>query len=938
MPDIAPSDRTDGVLLIGRSAESAVLRSFVERALARDDVLLMTGEPGVGKSVLLETAARHAEASGATVLRGAGVEFEAEVGFAGLHQLLLPLLDDVDALAEPHRRALDVALGLGSGSPLPPLLVSAAVLALVRSGAQSRPVLIVVDDLPWLDRSSVRVLGFVARRVHRSRVGFLAAARTGSDSVLLRAGLPQLEVPPLDEDAAADLLQARFPVLDPRIRQRVLSASAGNPLALLELPAVMTEAQRTGTAPLPPALPLSRHLRQVFVQQLADLPAATRRLLLLASLEGTGDLRTLRAAAADDKWLDDLAPAERARLVRIDLGGQRVVLRHPLIGSAAVEISTSGEIRRAHGALAHVLVDRPEECARHLAEAVVGSDAPAADLLETAAHRARRRGDAVRAVRALLQAAGLTPTGPDRARRLAAAAFVAADTTGELRTVPRLLCEARTADPGTAGSLEVAVASAHHLLNGEGDVESAHLILVRAVEHAVDHGSPADAVEDALYSLVMVCHLGGRDELWRPLERALAALGRDVPPVLSVSSSLFADPIRATATVLERLDELIASVDAALDPTFVVRVGMAASYADRLGNCRRALGRVVRDGRQGGAAAAAVKALVLLCHEALDAGRWDEAVRTAEEGIAWGDELGYGLITRFGVYCSALVAAARGDDETVRVLSDDLLAWSLPRGIHLFEDFAHHVRGLAALGRGDFEEAYRQLTAVGPVGGRTPSAPVTPRLVMDVVEAAVRTGRSAEAAAHVAAMSRARVFTGRPRLGVLLAGSAAVVASGEEAAERFERALAVPGAERYPFEYARVQLAYGEHLRRTRATNAARVQLTAALETFRDLGTRPWADRAWNELRATGLTHRASPAERGAVALTSQEHQIAMLAASGLSNKQIGSRLYLSPRTVGAHLYRVFPKLGISSRAALRDALSGTAPATVEMPPSAVAR
>jgi DNA-binding CsgD family transcriptional regulator len=197
------------------------------------------------------------------------------------------------------------------------------------------------------------------------------------------------------------------------------------------------------------------------------------------------------------------------------------------------------------------------------------------------------------------------------------------------------------------------------------------------------------------------------------------------------------------------------------------------------------------------------------------------------------------------------------------------------------------------------------------------------------VEAAVRTGRRPEAAAHVTAMERSPIFTGRPKLALVKAGSAALVASGEEASRRFEEALAVPGAEQYPFERARVQLAYGEHLRRSRATNASRVQLTAALETFRHLGARPWATRASNEVRATGLTHRGATGDRGAGALTAQEHQIAMLAASGLSNKQIGSRLYLSPRTVGAHLYRVFPKLGITSRAALRDALNGTGRAAV---------
>jgi DNA-binding CsgD family transcriptional regulator len=911
--------------LVGRSAETSVLAAFLDRALGTGAVLLVTGEPGVGKTVLLETAARDAAAAGATVVQAAGVEFEAEVGFAGLNQLLLPLLGDLETLPEPHREALVVALGLGAGPSPHRLLVSAAVLCLLTRAAESRPVLVVVDDVPWLDRPSTRVLGFVARRLDRSRIGVLAAARTGSDCLLLQAGLPQLEVPPLDDDAATELLQTRFPVLCAQIRRRVLAASEGNPLALLELPAVMTEAQRTGSDPLPSALPLSSHLQRVFAQQLADLPERTRRLLLLAALEGTGDLRTLRAAAATDGWLDDLAPAERARLLRVDLAAGRVTLRHPLIGSAAVVLATSGELRRAHGALAHVLVDRPEECAWHLAEAVVGTDAHAADLLETAAHRARQKGDAVRAVNALLRAADLTPSGPDRARRLAAAAFVGADTTGDLRSVPELLSAARTADPRTAGSLEVAVAAAHHLLNGEGDVETAHRMLVQAVEYALDQGSAAAAVEDALHSLMLVCHFGGRDELWRPFERALEALGPDVPPVLSVSRTVFADPVRAAPAALERLDELIVSAHTGVDPTHVVRVGMAAFYADRLSSCRQALRRVVRDGREGGAAASAVNALMLLCHEAFDGGRWEEAARTAEEGRAWGEDLGYRLLTLCGVYCSALLAAARGDERTAEALADELTAWSAPRALGLLEDFAHRVRGLAALGRGDFEDAYRELSAVSQAGGFAPYAPVGLAVAMDLVEAAMRTGRRREATAHVAAMERSAIFTGRPKLALVRAGSAALVASGEEASRCFERALAVPGAEQHPFERARVQLAYGEHLRRSRATNASRVQLSAALETFQELGARPWATRASNEVRAAGLTHRGAAGDRGIGALTAQEHRIAQLAASGLSNKQIGSRLYLSPRTVGAHLYRVFPKLGISSRAALRDALSGTA-------------
>ncbi len=926
MQDVPTSTWSSGSALIGRADEAAALQTFLQRNQRHGVSLLLTGEAGVGKSALLDAAEQQAAASGATVLRAAGVEFEAEVSFAALNQLLLPLLGNLEALPAAHRNGLLVALGLGAGPPSPPLLVSAAVLEVLRQTAMGGPVLLLVDDVPWLDRSSAQVLGFVARRLEPSRIGLLAAARIGDDSVLLHAGLPQYEVPPLAEDAAMHLLQSRFPGLNAQIRRRVLSASAGNPLALLELPAVMTDAQRSGFNGLPAALPLSSHLQSAFAHQLLRLPATARRLLLLAALDGSGDLGTLRAAAGEvDGWLDDLAPAETAGLVRIDLDTRRVVFRHPLIGSAAVELSTSAERRRAHGALADALVDRPEECAWHLAQAVVGVDARAADVLALAADRARRKGDAVRAVTALLQAASLSATGAARARRLAEAAFVGADTTGALRDVPQLLSEARTADPAMAGSLEVVVAAAHHLLNGEGDLEIAHLMLYRAIEHTLEEQPGAASVEDALHSLMLVCHFGGRDEFWRPFEAALELLGPDAPPVLSVSGSVFADPARATEEALDRLDGLVGSAYASADATHVVRVAIAAFYADRLPSCREALRGVVRDGEAGGAVASAVNALMMLCHEAWDGGRWEEAQQSAVRGVAWGEGLGYRLITLPGVYCLALLAAARGDDETALRLADDLVDWSAPRGVHLLGSFAHRVRGLAALGRGDFEDAYRELSSISPAGSFAPYAPVAVCVAMDLVESAVRTGRWSDASAHVAAMERAPVFGRTPRLALLRAGSVALAATAEDAVQRFEAALAVPGIERCPFERARVHLAYGEHLRRMRSPNAAQGQLTNALEIFERLGAQPWMARATSELQAAGMGHRRSPAASRATALTAQEQQIAMLAATGLSNKEIGSRLYLSPRTVGAHLYRIFPKLGITSRAALRDALDRSA-------------
>jgi DNA-binding CsgD family transcriptional regulator len=911
--------------LVGRTADLDRVRAFLDRAAGDGAALLLAGGPGAGKSVLLEEACRTAAERGVRVLRASGVEFEAEVSFAGLNQLFLPLHDRLADLPALHRDALTVALGVGSGPPAGRLVVSAAALALLRLGTASGPLLVAVDDLQWLDRSSARVLGFVARRLEGSCIGLLGAVRTDSDSFLLHAGLPRHDVPPLDEPDAADLLRSRFPALAPGVRRRVVSAAQGNPLALLELPGSMTEAQRLADEPLPRSLSLSARLQELFADRVRGLPPDTRRLLLLTALDGTGDLRPLRAAASGDGWLDGLAPAERAGVVHLDTAADRVAFRHPLIGAAAVALATSGERRRAHAVLADLLTDDPERRAWHLAEAVAGPDEPTAALLEVAASLALHKGDAVRAVRALLRAADLSPRGADRARRLAEAAYVGADAAGRLSSVPDLLGEARRADPDTGGSLATAVAAAHHLLNGEGDVETAHLVLVRGIEDALRRGPAGGAVEEALHTLMLVCHFSGREEPWRAFEAALARLGPGVPPLLAVSARVYGDPAGAPAADLERLEALVARVDEEVDPVRIVRTAIAAFYVDRLAACRGALWRVVRDGRDGGAAASAVNALMMLCHDAFRDGRWEEAVRTAEEGIAWSERLGYRLIALPGLYCLALVAAARGDDEATRSLTDEMETWAAPRGVTMLGHFAARARALAALGRGDYADALRLGTSITPAGRLTPHVPVALWTARDLVEAAVRTGHTAEAAAHVATVRRSPVVRHSPRLALLAAGAAALAAPAEQAGALHREALASRGAASFPFERARLQLSYGEHLRRTRATSEARPQLTAALETFERLGARPWADRTAVELHASG--HPAGPpsGDRDWSTLTPQEHEIASLAASGLSNKQIGTRLFLSPRTVSGHLYRVFPKLGITTRAALRDAL-GSAP------------
>ena len=908
--------------LFGREADLAAVRSFIGQAASRGGALLLSGEPGMGKTALLDAAERAATAAGQRIVRAAGVEFEASVSFAGLNQLLIPLHESFPRLSDAHRDALSVALGLSDGPPSDRLVVSAAVLTLLREAAAERPVLVIVDDLPWMDRASLVVLGFVVRHLADSRVGFLAASRSGQESFLDRTGLASHEVLPLDDQAASRLVGDRFPALTPEVRQRLLSEAQGNPLALLELAATLSGPQRTPLRRLPAVLPLSRRLQDLFVSRVSNLPGPTRYLLLLAVLDGTGDLRVLQAAATGQQEIEDLAPAEHRRLVHVDEITGRVVFRHPLTRSAVMELATSDQRRFAHRALAGQLADQPERQAWHLAQAVIGPEEQVADLLEQSAHRILRRGDSVGAVAALLRAAELSPRAADRSRRMAAAAYLGADVTGDLRSVSRLLADARRADPELSGSLQAAVAAAYALLNGEGDVDTAHRLVAGAIETWADVDHTDDALlMEALQTLLFVCLWALRPELWEPFHEALSRFASRIPATLYLEVQTIADPVRTAAPALAQLDAAIASLRDEADVVRIDRITRAATYVDRIPDCRETLWRMVRDGREGGAVTAAIFSMMNLCVDDFFTGRWDESGQLADEGLALCEGHGYQLLAwpfRLG---AALVAAGRGDYDRTRALTDEMMRWAVPRRIRGVEMFASHARALAALGQGDFEAAYQHAAAISPAGTFASHVAYALWVPMDLVEAAVRTGRHAEAAAHVVAMREAGVAAISPRLALVTAGCAAMAAQDGGGSGWFEEALAVPGCDRWPFDWARVQLAYGERLRRARATTQARAHLAAALRSFEGLGARPWAARAGAELRAAGQT--TMPAlGRAPGLLTPQEREIALLAAAGLTNKQIAERLLISHRTVSAHLYQVFPKLGVASRAALRDALA----------------
>jgi ATP/maltotriose-dependent transcriptional regulator MalT len=354
-----------------------------------------------------------------------------------------------------------------------------------------------------------------------------------------------------------------------------------------------------------------------------------------------------------------------------------------------------------------------------------------------------------------------------------------------------------------------------------------------------------------------------------------------------------------------------------------MRIGTGSVYVDRLADVREGNWRLIHQGRDGGAARRHLAALMHLCLDKFLTGQWQEAQHLADEGTAVCEAYDYPFFAWYFLYNHAILAAVRGDHYASLEFADRMTQWAVPRSVHTAELFAHHPRVLAALASGDFEDAYRHATAVSPAGTLASHVPHATWVMFDLVESAVRTDRHPQANAHVSAMRDADLAAISSRMALLQGGSAAIAAPDEQALVLFDETVSVVDAERWPFDLARVQLAFGERLRRLRATSEARAHLSSALEVFQRLGAHPWATRAHAELRATGQV-RPKGRRSMQIALTAQEREIAELAAAGLTNKQIGERLFLSHRTVGTHLYRLFPKLGITSRASLRDALESS--------------
>ncbi|OAN33889.1 AAA family ATPase [Mycolicibacterium iranicum] len=906
--------------LFGRGVELLRISRFLERARCSGDTRLVRGEPGVGKSALLDAAADLASAAGMLVLRASGSEFEADVTYSGLNQLLLPLRGELDRLPPGPREALSVALGFGPGPPPGALLVCNAAFSLLAEVADQTPVLVLMDDAQWVDRASAVAVGFIARRVSGHRLGVVQSCRTGGESFLDRRGLAEQLVEPLSREASEQLVDDRFPHLPPGTRQRVLDLAEGNPLALVELPDALIDVPAR-TVAQPDVVPLSDRLSAHFACRVAALPEPTRRLMLIAAFEGTGNLRLMREITGEQPGLTELAPAEQAQLVHVDDTAARISFRHPLIRSTVVSMSTHEERRHAHLVLADSLRGDGERQAWHLAAAAVGPDEAAAALLESVARQSAIRGDAMGAVTALVRAAELSTTTAARGRRLAEAAYIGVESGGDVGDPKSLLAEAHRAGPDSSGMLHAANAATFLMLNGDGDVDTAHRLLVGAIETA-DHGYRADdvALIEAMHTLLLLAWYAGTPAHWEPFFRALRKLTPEPPEILALVSKTFADPLRTGAASAPDLDRVLATLSGEDDPAKIVRIGAASVYLDRMADNREAHWRLVRRGRDGASPRRHIGALMHLCLDDYLTGRWDECEQLAAEGHTFCATAGFPFFNWYFLYNRAVIAAGRGRTDEAYALADELSHWAQPRGVTTVLRYAHHPRVLAASATGDFDAAFRHATALSPAGVLSFPAPHCTWVMFDLVEAALRTGRETDARAHVDAMREADVASLSPRMDLIQRGVEALVFDSVETDRRLEEVLSAPSSNRWLFEASRIRLAFAENLRRRRIPDRPRQHLLAARVGFAAMGAQPWLSRTQQELRASGF--RAADEPSTSVSLTAQELEIAHLAASGLTNRQIGERLYLSHRTVGAHLYRVFPKLGVASRAGLRDALS----------------
>jgi DNA-binding CsgD family transcriptional regulator len=885
----------------------------------RGAVLLVRGEPGIGKSALLAAATAQAADHGMPVLSAVGVQSEARLPFGGLHQLLRPILGLAEGLHARQRAALLAVFGMSDEVAPELFLIGLATLELIGDTAASSPVLVIAEDAQWLDEPSCEVLAFVARRLEAEAIVMLIAIRDGYESPFDDAGLPELRLQGLDGTAAEALLDAHARGLEPVLREQLLTEAAGNPLALVELPAGLRLEELGERALLPSPLPLTARLERAFATRASELPSHTRSLLLVAAGDdGTAldeVLSATRVLEGAEVSVDAVAPAVAAQLVEIEGMGLR--FRHPLVRSSVYQAASVSERQAVHAALSEVLVGQPDRQVWHRAAATLGPDERVAADLDEAADRAGRRGAVAVAIIALERAAELSERPGLRGRRLVRAAELAFEL-GRPELAVRLLGAAEPFELAADDRMRLSwLRDAFDASGWPGPQKVASF--VESAEQMRLEGR-ADLALKLLRTIALTCYWANPADRTRELIVAGAeriAVADDSPELISVLA--LAAPVQRATVVLERIRRVPLEVGG--DPAAMFLIGEAAAAVGDFQRSTAFLSAAAAGLRAQGRLGLLTRALVNGAFNAAYLGDWQHGCAAADEGARLARETGQWTWGIAADLSRATLDAVRGNQEPAEALAAKGEAELVAIGLTPMLALVQQARGIADLAGGRHADAYAQLRRIFDPTDVAYHPFIRCWLIGELAEAAAHCGQQAEARVLLGELERLAADTGFPYLQAALGYARPLLADDNEAERLFQAGLTSDIAT-WPFLRARLLLAYGAWLRRRRRVAESRVPLRAAREAFDALGAVPWGERARQELRASGVTSRRRiPETRDQ--LTPQELQIAGLAADGLSNREIGQQLYISHRTVAYHLRRTFPKLGITSRTQLHAAVLG---------------
>jgi DNA-binding CsgD family transcriptional regulator len=900
--------------MLARDSEAQILRALVTSGRTRGGALIISGEPGIGKSCLVDYAVTFANQLGTRVLTVTGVEQEAFLPFSGLHQLLRTSLNEIGGLPDPQRRALEVTFGLSDGPPPQLFLVAMATLSLLAECAGQTPLLIVAEDAHWLDASSADLLTLVGRRLQSDPIVMLVEIRDGFPTPFHTASaLPEMTVPGLPPTAAEALLDAQGLEMSDGTRARILTSSNGNPLALIELPRGLN-LRTVGQDDLP----LTARLEQAFIARVEQLPDTTRWLLLTAALNDSSCLweaiRATELVIGESVSANDLVPATEACLVEVI--HYKVRFRHQLVRSALRQAADISSAQAVHRALAEGTASTPDRQAWHLAGAASGTDPTAAAALMAAAERSERRGSLLSAVAALERAAELTPEHGTRGATLQRAAALAIEI-GSTELAVRLL--------GEAEKLELAdldrgrLSWLREMVNPGLHVEPTSIAhLVETADKMTALGDPRLALKLLWTAALGVSWSGTGQDVRAPLVAAIERV--PVPPddPRRLSALAYVSPVDRAADVISRCAAHRPSPTAEPESMWLVADALITVGAHPLADpyLNEAAIRMRDEGRLRPLA----QVLALRALTGLHLGRWRIAAADADEAAGLARETAQPICEATALATGASLAGLAGDQDRAARLATSAERVAMPlRPVGAFH-LAQLARGTTAISVGRYSDAY---DALRPLLSPTPGehSVASAWIIEYFAEAAFLTGHGNEARPILAAIEPMTGRTPSPYLHLSVRYARAILSDDEHVDALFQQALSAD-LEHWPFERARLLLAYGGRLRRMRRMAEARTPLREARDAFDALDALPWAERSRQKLRASGeRSRKRTPDAREQ--LSPQEIQIAELAAQGLSNREIGQRLFLSHRTVGSHLYRLFPKLDVTSRAELRRALDG---------------